>query len=187
VGGYFKDPTGTSKQVGSNMQGSGEALALSKDDMPRLKEELQNKVRQLRQAEGSHRDNGDSGGLANRTHGVGSGDVLRKWKSNPHSERPRDAGGASSRTGKVAQQDPHQGAHGRKAIRPRQQLRELGTLGRSCQRGRRLMQQSGVNADQVVQIRGYADQQLRKANSPEDPSNRRISLIIQYLVKDAGK
>ena len=49
------------------------------------------------------------------------------------------------------------------------------------------MQQSGVNADQVVQIRGYADQQLRKANSPEDPSNRRISLIIQYLVKDAGK
>jgi len=52
---------------------------------------------------------------------------------------------------------------------------------------RRLMQQSGVNADQVVQIRGYADQQLRKANSPEDPSNRRISLIIQYLVKDAGK
>jgi chemotaxis protein MotB len=26
VGGYFKDPTGTSKQVGSNMQGSGESL-----------------------------------------------------------------------------------------------------------------------------------------------------------------
>lgn len=50
-----------------------------------------------------------------------------------------------------------------------------------------MMQQSGVNADQVVQIRGYANQQLRKTDSLEDPSHRRISLIIQYLVKDAGK
>lgn len=31
VGGYFKDPTGTSKQAGTNMQGSGEALALSRE------------------------------------------------------------------------------------------------------------------------------------------------------------
>jgi chemotaxis protein MotB len=52
---------------------------------------------------------------------------------------------------------------------------------------RRLMQQSGVRADQVMQIRGYADQQLRKGSSPEDASNRRISLIIQYTIKDAGK
>ncbi|HST12882.1 MAG TPA: flagellar motor protein MotB [Terriglobales bacterium] len=41
VGGYFKDPTGTSKKVGSNMQGSGESFELTKDDMPKLKDELQ--------------------------------------------------------------------------------------------------------------------------------------------------
>jgi len=29
-------------------------------------------------------------------------------------------------------------------------------------------------------VRGYADQKLRKPNAPEDPSNRRISLIVQY-------
>jgi chemotaxis protein MotB len=45
------------------------------------------------------------------------------------------------------------------------------------------MQESGVHENQVVQIRGYADQQLRKRESPEDPSNRRISLIVQYLPK----
>jgi len=49
---------------------------------------------------------------------------------------------------------------------------------------RRLMQQNGVKDDQVAQIRGYADQQLRKADSPQDPTNRRISLIIAYIVKD---
>jgi chemotaxis protein MotB len=47
VGGYFKDPTGTSKNVGSDMQGSGESFALSRDDMPKLKEELQKSVRQI--------------------------------------------------------------------------------------------------------------------------------------------
>jgi chemotaxis protein MotB len=49
---------------------------------------------------------------------------------------------------------------------------------------RRLMQQNGIKENQVAQVRGYADQQLRKPGSPEDPSNRRISLIIQYIVKD---
>ena len=33
------------------------------------------------------------------------------------------------------------------------------------------------------QVRGYADQRLRKPQNPEDPSNRRISLIVQYLPK----
>ena len=49
---------------------------------------------------------------------------------------------------------------------------------------RRLMQQNGVGAGQVVQVRGYADQRLRMPNNPEDASNRRISLIVQYMVKE---
>jgi len=52
---------------------------------------------------------------------------------------------------------------------------------------RRLMQENGVNQDQVIQIRGYADQQLRKREAPEDSSNRRISLIVQYLPKPSGE
>src|SRR5579871_6113005 len=47
VGGYFKDPTGTSKKVGSNMVGSGDAFQLAKQDMPKLKEELQKAIRRV--------------------------------------------------------------------------------------------------------------------------------------------
>jgi chemotaxis protein MotB len=50
---------------------------------------------------------------------------------------------------------------------------------------RRLMQQNGVSADQIVQIRGCADQQLRKRDDPEGSCNRRISLIVQYTARDA--
>ena len=45
------------------------------------------------------------------------------------------------------------------------------------------MQEHGLGPQQVTQVRGYADQQLRKPKEPEDPSNRRISLIVQHLVK----
>src|SRR5256885_3498770 len=47
VGGYFKDPTGTSKKVGSNRVGAGENFVHNKDNMPKLKEQLQQAVKQM--------------------------------------------------------------------------------------------------------------------------------------------
>jgi chemotaxis protein MotB len=44
---------------------------------------------------------------------------------------------------------------------------------------RRLLQQDGVRTDQVTQVRGYADQMLRVKNNPDDPSNRRISILVK--------
>jgi len=46
---------------------------------------------------------------------------------------------------------------------------------------RRIMQENGVGANQIGQVRGFADQQLRLPAKPEDPSNRRISIIVQYM------
>src|SRR5258708_19531073 len=47
VGGYFKDPTGTSRLVGSDMQGAGENFSLSKDNTKHLKNKLQQPLHQL--------------------------------------------------------------------------------------------------------------------------------------------
>ena len=47
VGGYFKDPTGTAKKVGSNMVGTGENFVLTRDNMPKLKEQLQMAIKQM--------------------------------------------------------------------------------------------------------------------------------------------
>jgi chemotaxis protein MotB len=46
------------------------------------------------------------------------------------------------------------------------------------------MQARGIRADQIIQVRGFADQRLRKEKAPLDPANRRISLIVQYIVKN---
>ena len=40
-----------------------------------------------------------------------------------------------------------------------------------------------IRPDQITQVRGFADQRLRKAAAPQDPLNRRIPLIVEYQSK----
>jgi hypothetical protein len=43
------------------------------------------------------------------------------------------------------------------------------------------MMATGLREKQVAQVRGFADQRPRVPNNPTDDSNRRISVIVQYL------
>ena len=43
------------------------------------------------------------------------------------------------------------------------------------------MLESGLRPNQVKQVRGFSDQQLRMPKDPDDASNRRISVIVRYL------
>src|SRR3954452_8654277 len=45
VGGYFRNPTGKKVDVGNGKAGSGQTLALAKEDMQKLKERIQNAFR----------------------------------------------------------------------------------------------------------------------------------------------
>ncbi len=45
IAGYFKDPSGTATKIGSTKAGVAEAVAITKDDMPKLKEELEKAIR----------------------------------------------------------------------------------------------------------------------------------------------
>src|SRR6266480_7444346 len=47
VGGYFKDPTGSSKKVGTDQRGSGENLLVSKTNMNELREQITKSLRHL--------------------------------------------------------------------------------------------------------------------------------------------
>src|SRR5580658_5534808 len=47
VGGYFKDPRGLAKVVGTNKDGAGDYVALKKENMQRLKEELLRSIHHL--------------------------------------------------------------------------------------------------------------------------------------------
>ena len=45
---------------------------------------------------------------------------------------------------------------------------------------RRIMTEAGLDEGRIVQVRGFADGQLRNAAEPDDPSNRRITFIVRF-------
>ncbi|MGA8235141.1 MAG: flagellar motor protein MotB, partial [Candidatus Sulfotelmatobacter sp.] len=47
VGGYFRDPNGTASKKGSSQAGTADNFILTKDDMPKLKDQLEQKIRQM--------------------------------------------------------------------------------------------------------------------------------------------
>jgi len=199
VAGYFKDPAGTTKVTGGNGKGPGQtagegatdSVTVSKENMSKLKDDLQSAIHKVE----------DLNKLKNQIEMTVTSEGLRIELLESDKETFFDSGSPDlNRGGKetliaLAKElgtvpnkisiEGHTDSH--------PLYRQGGNYGNwelSADRAnvaRRLMQESGLRADQVTQVRGYADQKLRKPDAPLDPSNRRISVIVQYVVKDPGK
>ena len=187
VGGYFKDPTGTSKKVGSNQIGSGENFTLTKDDMPKLKEELQKAVRQVANFDKLKNQiemTITSEGLRIELLESSSGTFFETGKPGLNDDGRDLLRALAEQLGKLPN---HISIEGHTDAKPYAANRDYSNWELSSDRAnsaRRLMQISGLRSDQISQVRGYADQKLRVPANPLEPSNRRISLIVQYVVKN---
>jgi len=187
VGGYFKDPTGTSKKVGSNLIGSGENFTLTKDDMPKLKEELQKAVRQVANFDKLKNQiemTITSEGLRIELLESSSGTFFESGKPGLNDDGRDLLRALAEQLGKLPN---HISIEGHTDAKPYATNRDYSNWELSSDRAnsaRRLMQISGLRSDQISQVRGYADQKLRVPANPLEPSNRRISLIVQYVVKN---
>src|SRR5579863_5700490 len=187
VAGYFKDPTGTSKKVGSNMQGAGENFVLTRDNMPRLKEQLQQAMRQM----------SDFETLKSHIEMTVTAEGLRIELSESASGTFFDTGGSKLRTdgadliaalaqelGKLPNKLSIEGHTDSQPYAPSATYGNWELSSDRANAARRVMQSHGIRPDQITQVRGFADQRLRKPDAPLDPCNRRISLIVQYIQKN---
>lgn len=186
VGGYFKDPTGTAKRVGSDMAGSGENFIVNKDNMEELKEQLQKAIREVP----------DFDKLKNHIEMTVTNEGLRIELIESAAGTFFDSGSTKiSRDGyeilqmlaeqlrKLPNKIAIEGHTDSKPYAEGAAYTNWELPADRANAARRLMQSSGIRLDQVTQVRGFADQRLRKKDNPFDPSNRRISLIVQYLEK----
>jgi chemotaxis protein MotB len=187
VGGYFKDPSGKSKKVGNGENGSGENLTVSLDNMSKLKDELQKAVRKVANFEKLKNQiemTITSEGLRIELLESDVGTFFQSGVGEPSESGKEMLSKLAEEVGKLPNKILIEGHTDAKPF-----ARSGGAYGNwelSAERAnaaRRLMQQNGVGVAQVSQVRGYADQLLRKPNAPLDSSNRRISLIVQYQVK----
>lgn len=190
VGGYFKDPSGTSQKISTNHDGVGENFTITKDNMKVLKEELQKTIK----------NNPDLDKLKDQIKMTVTAEGLRvelleSSKAtffNQGSAQPTPEGRELLvLLGKELGSIPNRiSLEGHTDSVPYSGNGEYSNWELSTDRAntaRRILQESGIRADQVSQVRGYADQQLRDPEHPEDSSNRRISMIVQYIMKDADE
>jgi chemotaxis protein MotB len=190
VGGYFKDPRGTAKIVGTNKNGAGDFVALKKEDMEKLKEDLLRSIHHLDPLDKLKNQieiTITQEGLRIELMESAKGTFFELGSAKPTPALVELLKVLSAELGKLPN---HISIEGHTDSKPYSGSRGYDNWDLSTDRAneaRRMMQASGIRTDQVTQVRGFADQRLRVAKLPEDPSNRRISLIVQYVIQDGSE
>jgi chemotaxis protein MotB len=190
VGGYFKDPRGTAKMVGTNKSGTGELVALKKEDMEKLKEDLLRSIHHLDpldKLKSQIEITITQEGLRIELMESAKGTFFELGSAKPTPALVELLRLLAMQLGKLPN---HVSIEGHTDSKPYSGGREYDNWDLSSERAneaRRMMQAAGIQPGQVSQVRGFADQRLRLPQKPEDPSNRRISLIVQYQVQDGSE
>ncbi len=186
VGGYFKDPSGKSNKVGTALAGSGENFTLSKDNMPELKQELEKRIRTMSNFE-KLKDQIDmtvtAEGLRIELLETDTGTFFNVGSPTPSDNGKELLSLMAQELGKLPNQISIEGHTDSKPYSRGGDYSNWELSADRANAARRLMQRDGLRADQITQIRGYADQMLRKRDQPMAASNRRISVIVQYIEK----
>jgi chemotaxis protein MotB len=189
VGGYFKDPRGNSKMVGTNKNGGGVYVALKKEDLRKLKEDLEKSIHHLDpndKLKGQIEITITEEGLRIELMESAKGTFFELGSPTPTPALKELLQVLSSELSNLPNKIS---IEGHTDSRPFSQVRTYDNWDLSSDRAneaRRLMQEEGIRLDQISQVRGFADQRLRLPEKPEDPSNRRISLIVQYASQSGG-
>jgi chemotaxis protein MotB len=186
VGGYFRDPSGTTKNIGTDKRGSDQSVSLTKDDMPKLKEQLEQHIRQMsnfEQLKNQIEMTVTSDGLRIELLETATGTFFTLGSPEPSDNGKELLLLLAQQLGKLPNQLSIEGHTDSKPYSGRKEYSNWELSTDRANAARRLMQGDGLRDNQVSQVRGYADQMLRKPDDPLNPSNRRISVIVQYLDK----
>ena len=184
VAAYFKDPSGVGKQMGTNMAGVGDAVTVAKDDMSKLKQKLEDAMKQMPKF-GQMKDNVEltitSEGLRVELIESAKGMFFESGNARPTENGQDLLVRLAQELGKIPNTILIEG-HTDSA--PYSGTSEYSNWELSTDRAnsaRRLMETSGLREGQVKQVRGFADQRLRMPADPTNPANRRVSVIVQYV------
>jgi chemotaxis protein MotB len=184
VGGYFNDPSGKGKQVGTTMAGYGETLSLTKDDMEKLKDKLEQAMKQLpkfKELKDQVQITVTGEGLRVELLESGKGTFFESGSANPSEIGKEILVGLAKEMGQMPNSIVVEGHTDSKPFSNGGTYTNWELSADRANSARRYMEETGLRPDQIKQVRGFADQQLRKPKQPDDASNRRISVIVQYL------
>ena len=190
VGGYFKDPRGFAKVVGTNKNGAGDFVALKKEDMQKLKEDLLRSIHHLDPLDKLKNQieiTITQEGLRIELMESAKGTFFDSGSTKPTPALNELLQVLSQELGKLPNNISIEGHTDSKPYTGMKNYDNWDLSSDRANEARRIMQADGVRPGQVSQVRGFADQRLRLPQKPEDPSNRRISVVVQYLVENGSE
>ena len=187
IAGYFRDPSGTAGKLGTSSEGPGEKFVptpLPTEDMGKLKDEIEKAMRRLPNFEKLKNQieiKVTPEGLRIELLESATGTFFDLGNRNPNSNGSELLDLLAGELGKLPNKVSIEGHTDSKPFKGRKGYGNWELSTDRANSARRLMQEQGLGGKQVAQVRGFADQLLRTPKNPNDPSNRRISLIVQYL------
>jgi chemotaxis protein MotB len=181
----FSDPTGAGKQTGTQAAGFGNSLVVPKDDMNKLREKLQAALKAMPNFH-NLKDHVEititSDGLRIELLETDAGVFFESGKPVPTESGSRLIGVLAAELGKLPNNVMIEGHTDAKPYSGDTTYSNWDLSTDRANAARRIMDAGGLREGQVGQVRGFADRQLRHPDDPLNASNRRVSVIVQYLV-----
>ena len=189
IAGYFNDPKGLSTKKGGNGKVSSKETKEQNQDMAELKKDLQHAIDNInalnklkKQIEMTVTDEGLRIEMIEEEKGT-------FFESGSAQPTPAMVEVLKVLAGQLKDLPNCISIEGHTDAQPYTSRTNYGNWELSSDRAnvaRREMQADGVRLNQVSQVRGFADQRLHYPDKPFDASNRRVSLVVQNLPKNAA-
>ncbi len=183
IAGYFRDAAGSGAETGSGQAGSGEGVNVGRDDMSHLKDKLESAIRSMPELTGLKDQ------VAMTVTGEGLrvellesdvGTFFESGNSKPSGQGTEMLEMLAAELGKLPNRLLIEGHSDSRPFAGTNGYSNWELSADRANMARRLMQEHGIRSDQVLQVRGFADQNLRDVKDPENAANRRVSIIVQY-------
>jgi chemotaxis protein MotB len=190
VSAYFNNPSGPGKMTGTAAAGMGNALEVPKDDMKKLAEKIQQAlmtVPNFKALQDHVEITITSDGLRIELLETDAGMFFESGRPIPTDGGSELLTHLAGELGKLPNEVLIEGHTDAKPFNGDGSYSNWELSSDRANSARKLMQASGLRSGQVAQVRGYADRQLRHPEDPQASSNRRISVIVQYLATPEGK
>jgi len=183
ISAYFNNPSGPGKLTGTAAAGLGNAIEVPKDDMAKLREKIEQALKTVPNFR-NLKDNVEititSDGLRIELLETEAGMFFESGRAQPSENGAELLTRLAEELGKLPNNLLIEGHTDAKPF-PGEAYSNWELSSDRANSARKIMQTHGVRPEQVGQVRGYADRQLRHPDDPNGASNRRISVIVQYL------
>jgi chemotaxis protein MotB len=182
VAGYFRDPAGLGKMSGTDKEGKNKTVEVPDDSLEKLKDQLERAIRNLPKFQSIKNQisiNTTNEGLRIELMETDKGMFFRSGSPSPTQEGIDLLRRLAEQLGSIPNRIVIEGHTDSTPFVGDGTYSNWDLSSDRANEARRLMQADGLHENQVIAVRGFADQQLRNAANPNDPANRRISVIVQ--------